>query len=315
MDAYGMIEAYVADVAVQLPRKQRNDVAFELRALLKEELGAKAEAAGRPADEAMAIALLRAFGHPDEVAARYRPTLNIVAPSDGHAFMLACWIGLAVIWTAGLWSQLAQAQATGVELLTAIGRWWGATVIASLWWPGFLVASFATTAWIERRHPEQRREWQPRTPEQLPVNRAVLGLGLFGVLLGCFVLLDPRWILDFFWGGRAAPAAYQALTYTDELLAWKGPLLLALVFTNVPLLLAMIVQGRKSAQLRKLEAVLALATFGLMALVIAGGPVLLAPASDEMAKAIMSLIILFYALEFAWTYFRRVTPAPTATSS
>ena len=36
MNANDVIEAYVTDVALRLPRRQRNDVAFELRALLNE---------------------------------------------------------------------------------------------------------------------------------------------------------------------------------------------------------------------------------------------------------------------------------------
>ena len=71
MNANDLIESYVTDVAVRLPRKQRNDVAFELRALLKEELQAKAEATGRDADAAMATELLHAFGRPVDVAARF----------------------------------------------------------------------------------------------------------------------------------------------------------------------------------------------------------------------------------------------------
>jgi hypothetical protein len=41
MNANDVIEAHVA---VRLPRRQRNDAAFELRALLHEELRARAEA-------------------------------------------------------------------------------------------------------------------------------------------------------------------------------------------------------------------------------------------------------------------------------
>src|SRR5262249_18639896 len=82
MNANELIESYVTDVAVRLPRKQRNDVAFELRELLTEELQAKAEATGRDADAAMATELLQAFGRPVDVAARYRPTLTVIDPAD-----------------------------------------------------------------------------------------------------------------------------------------------------------------------------------------------------------------------------------------
>ena len=101
MNANDVIESYVNDVAVRLPRKQRNDVAFELRALIDEELQARADAGGRAVDAAMATAWLQAFGRPEDVAARYRPTLTIIDPADGHAFLRATFIGLAIIWSLG----------------------------------------------------------------------------------------------------------------------------------------------------------------------------------------------------------------------
>ena len=64
MNANDLIDSYVADVARLLPRKQRDDVAFELRALLVEELDAKAEAAHRAPDTALALELLTGFGRP-----------------------------------------------------------------------------------------------------------------------------------------------------------------------------------------------------------------------------------------------------------
>ena len=42
-----LIEAYVVDVMRRLPRKQRNDVGFELRALLTESLRGRAADTGR----------------------------------------------------------------------------------------------------------------------------------------------------------------------------------------------------------------------------------------------------------------------------
>ena len=97
MNANDVVEAYVTDVALQLPRKQRNDVAFELRALINEGLQDKAEESGRVVDAEMAIEFLRAFGRHEDVAARYRPTLNIIDPADGYKFLRASIIGLAII--------------------------------------------------------------------------------------------------------------------------------------------------------------------------------------------------------------------------
>ncbi|MGZ8777314.1 MAG: hypothetical protein ACXWZ5_15705 [Mycobacterium sp.] len=99
--------------------------------MLNEELQSKAEAAGRGVDAAMATELLHAFGRPADVAARYRPTLTIIDPSDGYAFRRAAVIGLAIIWCAGLLLCLGQPIGSFSDVLRALGQWWGGTVIPS----------------------------------------------------------------------------------------------------------------------------------------------------------------------------------------
>jgi hypothetical protein len=47
MDVTEVIDSYVHDVARRLPPGKRNDVAFELRALLADDLQDRAEAEGR----------------------------------------------------------------------------------------------------------------------------------------------------------------------------------------------------------------------------------------------------------------------------
>src|SRR5689334_12847552 len=98
-----LIEAYVLDVMRRLPGKQRNDVGFELRALLTEGLRERAGDAGRVVDEAMALDLVREFGRPDDVAARYRPPgVPIIPPSHTPGFAWATVIGLALQWSISL---------------------------------------------------------------------------------------------------------------------------------------------------------------------------------------------------------------------
>jgi hypothetical protein len=183
-----VIESYVTDVAVRLPRKQRNDVAFELRALLNEDLQAKAEALGRAADADMAIELLRHFGGPSDVAARYRPTLTIIDPADGHNFLRAAVAGLAVIWCLGLLMRLQQPIDSGWNVLGALGQWWAGTVIPSLWWPGMLVVGFGAASWSRRRWP-QTSEWKPRAVDSIPGGSATIAMGLVGIVCGLYVLI------------------------------------------------------------------------------------------------------------------------------
>lgn len=312
MNAHEVIEAYVTEVALQLPRRQRNDVAFELRALLHEELQGKVDAAGSSAavsDPVMATELVRAFGRPADVAARYRPTLTIIDPADGQKFFRATVIGLALIWSLGLWERLRQPIDSGAELLTVLGQWLIRTAVGSLWWPGVLVVYFGLAAWDRRRRPESS-EWKPRAPDRIHGGRAAQVLGMVGILCGLFVLLDPTWILDFFWGGRAAPSAYEALTYADTFRARQAPWLLGLLLLNIPLFLAVIVSGRWSAMLRRVETVLNLVLCGVMAWTVADGPVFNAPTSDRMVKFFLVLIAVVTLVILAIQQYRRVRPTP-----
>ncbi len=310
MNAKDVIESYVTDVAVRLPRKQRNDVAFELRALLNEELQAKAEAAGRDADAAMATELVQAWGRPGEVAARYRPTLSVIDPADGPTFFRATVIGLAVIWCLGLLLRLRQPLDSVGDVLSLLGQWWGTTVLPSLWWPGLLVVGFGVSSWARRRWP-QTAEWKPRAGDRIRGSRAALVLGLVGILCGLFVLLDPRWLLDVFWGGRAAPAAYTALTYTDTFRQHQAPFLLGLLLLNIPMFLAVIVKGGWSALLRRIEVGLSLATCAAMAWTVLDGPVFNASASDQTAKFCLALLVAYTLISLGVKRYRSVRPTPS----
>lgn len=311
MNAHELIEAYVTDVAVLLPRRQRNDVAFELRALLHEELQARAEAAGHDADAGMAMELLQAFGRPADVAARYRPTLTIIDPADGRTFLRATVIGLIIIWGAGLLKGLAQPIDSGSDLLLALGHWWGATVIPSLWWPGVLVVSFGISSWVRRRWP-QTAEWTPRAADRIHGGRAALALAVAGIVCGLLVLLDPHRLLDVLFGGRAAPAAYEALTYTETFRHRQGPWLLGLLLLNIPMFLTVIVQGRWTAVMRRVETVLSLVTCAVLLWTAFDGPVFLTPASDRTLKFFLVLIVAFVLLNLGIQLLRRVRPTPAA---
>jgi hypothetical protein len=311
MNANDVIESYVTDVALQLPRRQRNDVAFELRALLNEELQARAEAAGRGVDAAMATEFLGAFGRPAEVAARYRPTLTIIDPADGRSFLRATVIGMVVLWILGLLDSLRQPIAidSASDLLHVAAHWWGRAFIPSLWWPGMLVVGFGLAAWVRRRWP-QSGAWKPRAGDRIEGGRTALVLGLIGIVCGIYVLIEPRWLLDVVWNGRAAPAAYEALTYTETFRQRQAPWLLALLLVNIPILATVVVQGRWSANVQRVATWLGLATCAAMIWTIVDGPVLMTPSGDGTAKGLMGVIVAVTLLGYAIQAYRRVRPTP-----
>ncbi len=310
MTAHEMLDVYVTEVAVALPRGRRDDVACELRSLLEDELQARAEAAGREADPAMALDLLQAFGRPTDVAKRYLPTLTVIDPTDGRVFVRASLIGLGIIWGAGLLAHLPlRPIGSTAEFLQAISHWWSVSFIPSFWWPGVLVTGFAIAAWVRNRS-SAVASWTPRDPDRIGGGRAALALGIVGVLCGVFILLQPTRILDVVWGGRAAPEAYRALTYTDSFLRRQAWPLLLLLSLNVPLWITVLRAGRWTPRFRRLSDALAIADCALILWAVLDGPVMLTTRSDQVAKGALVLIVIATLFTIGLQRYRRVNPTP-----
>lgn len=316
MNVNELIEAYVADVAVLLPRRQRNDVAFELRALLDEEWKAKTDVNGGAADVSMATEMLRAFGHPDDVAARYRsrPEITIIDYADGYCFLRATVIGLAIIWIAGLAKEFQQPIGSGSDLVFAISRWWLGTVLASFWWPGVVVTWFAIAAWVRIRWPSQN-VWKPRNSEHINGGRASLVMGILGIICGLVILIEPTGLLELFWGSQVAPMAYDALTYTETFRERQGPILFVLLLLNVPIMISGVSRGYWTINVRRLALALEVAVCVVMVWTVVDGPVFIAAVSDSFTKVVMILIVLSVVMVRAVQFHRRVTPSPGASVS
>ena len=75
-----LIDLYVAEVRKRLPLKGRDDIEAELRSTLEDMLEDRSQKAGRPADEAMTLDLLKEYGPPDKVAATYNPHPYLIGP-------------------------------------------------------------------------------------------------------------------------------------------------------------------------------------------------------------------------------------------
>jgi len=125
-----------------------------------------------------------------------------------------------------------------------------------------------------------------------------------------YVLLDPTWLLDVVWNGRAAPAAYEALTYTDTFRQRQGPVVLVLLLLNIPLLIAVIAKGRWSPLLRRLELILGLALCAAMLWTALDGPVFLAATADRTAKSALIAIVALTLIGMGIKQYRRVKPSP-----
>ena len=160
MTASDVIESYVTDVAAQLPRAQRADVAAELRSLLREEIGPSATA-----DEA--VARVRAFGKPAEVAARYHAPYAVIEPTDTRAFVLVAVVGALLI------------PSTNQRLPFSVDQNTASTYFLA--WLGALVLLFAAKSWAARRWPGQF-QWKPSKVRDYDAVRLVEQLPLIAIL-------------------------------------------------------------------------------------------------------------------------------------
>ena len=203
MDTYSIIDDYINNVAAKLPRQQRNDIGLELRTLLTEQVRSAAQTAGRSPDGEMAIEVLRHFGRPDEVAARYAPRGFALIESAYTPLVLKLGaICTAVQWAATLplvfWAGMT------------FGDWWLRWGFSAFAWFGVLVLWFAIASWVQRRFPADPdsgarpaihwlfwvpfpKDWRPGEP-QATRRRAALGAAPLGAVL-TVLFIAPAWIL------------------------------------------------------------------------------------------------------------------------
>jgi hypothetical protein len=176
-----LIDRYVAEVGKHLPLvRGRKDIENELRSTLEDMLEDRARKAGRPADEAMEVELLKEYGAPQKVAETYNPTPYLIGPRmyPFFVFILKIVFGAVTLGlTVATGIQIAsQSPMSAVELFSAIGR--GILNIVSV-----CVAAFGNIALvfalIERFAPaadfkmNEGREWDPASLMKEPEPEAV----------------------------------------------------------------------------------------------------------------------------------------------
>lgn len=101
-----LIERYLYDVGRRLPAKQREDIKKELRSLLADALDA--QTCGREPTQEDAEAVLKEFGSPEEVAARYNGDQYLIGPRMFPLYKTVLFIALCAL-------------AFGLALSTALG--------------------------------------------------------------------------------------------------------------------------------------------------------------------------------------------------
>jgi hypothetical protein len=279
-----LIDSYVADVVMLLPRKQRRDVAQELRMLLGEEVDA---AAGGPASrEQAARELLAAFGRPADVAMRYGSPVTLIDPADTRSFLTLATAGALLIPFGAVLGELADTARPRRNLGHAVEKAWP-TVFA---WLGLLVVGFAVAAWARQRRPDAG--WKPHPMPTDRINRPGRTAAVVFFGLGTFLLTDPAWLIRTVTGARAAPAAYEALAYDEDFLRLRGPVVLGLMIAGLVIQATLLWQGRWRPWIRQTEMLHSLVVCVVLTWAVGAGPVFKTAPADHAVKGAAALIVL-----------------------
>jgi hypothetical protein len=235
-----LIDRYVHAIRTRLPRKDRDDIAAELREVLQSQIEAEEAERGRPLAEEEVAAILKRFGSPERVAARYGAREHLIGPAVFPHYRLAVKIELWILipplllWAVGtaLLSShpvAETARALWISLLIVFGNLAIVTLVfarieriqdqldwAGRWDPRWLPAEPTLRPWIPRR--------------ETVVSLLTMMLWL---LWWTDVLPINRWL----WSGRipVAPAPiWDALT----------PIILSLMVASIAIDLAAIARPR-----------------------------------------------------------------------
>jgi hypothetical protein len=138
-----LIDKYIAEIGKNLPRKNRADIEAEIRSTLEDMLEERTQGTG-PADEATVMQILKEYGAPRGVAAKYKTHQYLVGPRFFSVFEKVIRIVFAVVTAAsliGLGTSLVQTGLTAPEFASAIGKWVGGLFTA-------LIAAFGNITLI-----------------------------------------------------------------------------------------------------------------------------------------------------------------------
>jgi HAAS domain-containing protein len=230
-----LLDRYLEAVRNRLPRNQRDDIAAELRDVLLSQIEAEEASRGRPLTDDEVAEMLRRFGRPMTVAARYGASNYLIGPATYPAYLASlkvlAWIWgpialLSVLLSVATADDPLRQAASKLLLFTVIGLA-NFAIITLVFARIERAASFCTSAdnWDPRSLPS------PQQPEPTPQSHVIASLVLmtFYLLLWIGVLPIDSWIarLNTVVGGTPLPYGFAPV--------WSmvSPLIVALMLTSI----------------------------------------------------------------------------------
>ena len=167
-----LIDKYIAEVGKHLPRKNRADIEAEIRSTLEDMLDERSQGKG-PADEAAVMELLKEYGSPREVAAKYKTHQYLIGPRLFPTFEMVLRIVLAVVAGAsliGLAVSLSKTDLTGPSFISTFGQWFGGLISGLIGAFGNIALVFAIIerTQVANKFEKEFMEWDPKELKSEP---------------------------------------------------------------------------------------------------------------------------------------------------
>lgn len=160
-----LLDRYLNTIRWNLPRGSKaDDILAELRDVIGARIEDREEMLGRPLYEGELSGLLRDFGHPLVVAARYGTQQSLIGPDLFPFYWFSLKVVLAICLVIGLISDATHVVAGGEPLIRGLvhgfgGLWWSLLANAGL--VTLIFAVLERTGWLSG----YLEKWKP---EQLP---------------------------------------------------------------------------------------------------------------------------------------------------
>lgn len=312
MDVNEMIDRYVNEIGEHLPRKSRMDIEMELRSLLQDALDEQSD--GQPTPKITA-AMLREFGSPKEIAARYRPDEVLIGSQLFPIYRQIITIVLSimgVLHLLGLGIALWQNNTSIVDNVLNAAFDFGSSAFISVGVITMIFAAIERLAGDSLEIPEQKsKEWDPyelppvKDPDRINRGELIVEIVITLIFIG-WLNTSTGW----FNGALVSePDAGIFALISPEFLQFI-PWLTAMWLMDVVLNTAVLIQGRWHRITRWLE--LGVQAFSLYVFyqIFQSEAIFTIPFFNSMARWVVGIILVIVVLDMVSKVARLVFGRP-----
>lgn len=299
MDANEMIDRYVNEVGEHLPRKSRMDIEMELRSLLHDALEEQSD--GEPTPK-IAAAMLKDFGPPQTIAARYRPDEVLIGAQLFPVYRQVLTIVLTIVGIVHLvllGLTLWESSSNIINDIISAGFSFGRAAFISAGSITLVFAAIERLAGDSLEIPDQETaEWDPyNLPPVKDPDRINRGEMLVEVVL---TFLFVAWLAsatNWVSGAQASEEATGIWVLFSSEFVQLIPWLIASWVLDIVLKTAVLIQGRWNRATRWLELGTSLFGFYVLYIIYQNGTIFSFSGFNTLAQPVLVIIMLIVVLD------------------